>query len=223
MTLQSVTNVDVSGGAGAITIPSSSAVGDIAILFNVATFGAFPWSGSTTTWSGTTIPSGWTLVDGILGTGYAASVVCYKTLTAGEPGSTAVLTWRTSGGSTISVSANKKILMVFRPSSTITSITVNNLTSTSDSTSSSITNSLNMLSATSTILGFGHFISPQNADLISSYSGLTMTAEITGIGSAHRVGYLITNSGGTLQSGSMTISSFPSQLKGIQSFYLQVN
>lgn len=104
---------------GTITVPATSQVGDLAILLDAA--GDFGNSIPSEV-----VPSGFTLLDSdgsSNSSGGIRSVLSYRILTAGQPGSS--ITGKSSGAGEYG-----KIMLVFRPSKTIVSITAIVYTST---------------------------------------------------------------------------------------------
>lgn len=90
----------ISSSLATATIPAASQAGDIAVLFDTST---------TVT---NTTPAGWTLMNGVTTTGIRTNV-SYKQLAAGEPGTSI----------TGMAGTTRKVILVFRPSSTVSSIT----------------------------------------------------------------------------------------------------
>lgn len=104
-------NTSASSSSSSITIPAGANVGDIAVLFDYAV--AF-----TTTIPTTVVPSGWTSVSN-LSAGWSTgtrSIVSYKKLLSGDPGSSIT-------GMSGTSSTNKQMI-VLSPSSPITTVTV---------------------------------------------------------------------------------------------------
>lgn len=95
-----------------ITISSSAAIGDIAVLLDTG------WNAGSVT---SVVPSGWTTISNITASYVMTgrSILSYKVLTSGNPGSSIT-------GMTATYNLGKEML-IFRPTSPISSVTVADL------------------------------------------------------------------------------------------------
>lgn len=110
-------NTSASSTSSTITIPAGAEIGDIAVLFDYA-------GNSNTTIPSTVVPSGWTSVSNQSSNTTAATraIVSYKKLVSGDPG--ASITGMNGGF------FNAKQILVFSPSSGISTVTVAGLAET---------------------------------------------------------------------------------------------
>jgi hypothetical protein len=161
-----------------VSFPAGTAAGDIAILSN---------NGGISFGSPTPVPpapTGWTQVHGVGGVQFITSSHSYKLLNSSD----------VSGGSiTIGTSyptTNRKLLLVFRPSSPVLTLTV--VSPNAQATTGVPTNqTLSISTATSPVISFVTYYSSQAVTLRGS--SVTMN-EILGSGTVHYVKYLINNS-----------------------------
>lgn len=179
--------------ATTVTIPSIAAAGDIAVLFDTSL---------TTT---LTVPSGWTTINSATTTGIRTTY-SYKTLVAGEPGSSI----------TGMAGTTRKIVLVFRPDRTPTTITATS-NGTQATTAAPTNQNIPLLSALEPNLAFAVFgyttstpsrtwtqtgdTSVQSAN--NSTSGITVRYEINNAGSNPQNATISMTDGGTntLQTG----------------------
>ena len=176
-----------------ITIPSTAAVNDYAILFDTST---------TVT---NTLPTGFTSIVGTTTTGIRTNV-SYKKLVAGDPG--ALITGMAG--------ATRKILLILRPNKTVSTVTIS--TPNAQATTAVPTNqTLNMTGQTAPCIGFAVYsstgsittrgntaINPIEYSLISTTSIYVKTVQF--------------NPGET--PGSYTISMTDGGTNVLQSFYI---
>jgi hypothetical protein len=108
-----------------LTIPASAQIGDIAVYVNRAT--------STLITPSAVIPSGWTTVSNLAAATYTRSIIAYKILASGEPGSNITV---------INTTYNTSIMFIFRPNTTISSLSyasLNNQIVNTDPTAQTVT------------------------------------------------------------------------------------
>jgi len=223
LTLDSVSINNVFSGTSSIAIPIGTQVGDVAVLFNTA-HSASTVSVSLTDWS-----AGWTASSTFLTNGTLFSVIIYKVITASDLGTSVRLTWIGASGAISPIAANRKTLFVFRPNRDVNSLSVGSLQLSSIDVSGSITNSLTMSNAQTTVLGFYHhstiqnFITTQSTGLTFSdltNSGGSFGANLFGVS---LTGYKVFNDDDVLPNGTMSNVTTSSGRKILQSFYLQVD
>jgi hypothetical protein len=117
-------------GSSTITIPATAQVGDIAVLFDTQALGSLA------------TPSGWTQIANTNST--FEDVLSYRLLTAGNPGSSVTGMSNTQ--------YMNKIMLVFRPSTSISSVSITSLNN-SGETSAQPTNQTVSATTPSIIIG----------------------------------------------------------------------
>lgn len=191
-----------------ITIPAISREGDFAVLFDS--------SDDNDLFNPTSVvPSGWTSirndfgVDAVLAGESMRSIVSYKLLVSGDPGSS--ITGMNTNLQTT------KIILVFRPNFVIQTASILSISGdvgapNPDSQEITITEGL------TPILAFAHWATYLSNNVTTrGVSGITMT-EVSN-GTTQYAGYKIFNTNETTSNATVSISA-PGNVKSLQSFYV---
>jgi hypothetical protein len=182
-----------SSGSSTIILSASAAVGDVAILFDKS---------ETLT---DTIPSGWTSNTSLRTLGSTIRQnISWIFVTSGMPGST--ITGMTTGG------AGRKIMLVFRPNTTATTITVGGI---SAQTSSTAPTTQTLTGGTAPMIYLAAYGADQSVNS-TTWTGGTSTSVLSGSSFVSR--YLVYNSTPTNASISMPDSG----INIMQSFYMML-
>jgi hypothetical protein len=197
--------ISTTSSSGTITIPVTSRVGDFAILFDVIYSSGISISGEV-------VPSGWNSISrvstaNIFGPSAIRSIVSYKVLTSGNPGSTIT---------GMSDDATRKILLIFRPESTISSVTPLSVNGQATSINPS-TQTITASDVIPPILVFAHWGADGNISS-RSVSGITMNE--VGNTTNQYCKYQIFNNVQNLNNADIDMSS-SATVKALQSFYVQ--
>lgn len=190
-----------------ISIPASSSVGDFAVLFDSSTNSSF-------TPTSTVVPSGWSSISNVSETNsiipfiYTSirSIVSYKSLVSGNPGSSIT----GMNGTT-----DRKIIMVFRPNFSVQNTSILSVNGAANSNPQTIT----ITQSQPPILAFAHWAS---SGTISSrgVSGITMNEVSNTTG--QYASYKIFNTNETTSDATISMSDNGS-VQSLQSFYVAFN
>lgn len=190
-----------------ISIPASSNVGDFAVLFDSSINSSF-------TPPSTVVPSGWSSISNVSGTNsiipfiYTSirSIVSYKSLVSGNPGSSIT---------GMNATTDRKIIMVFRPNFSVQNTSILSVNGAANSNSQTIT----ITQSQPPILAFAHWAS---SGTISSrgVSGITMNEVSNTTG--QYAGYKIFNTNETTSNATISMSD-NGVVQSLQSFYVAFN
>lgn len=188
-----------------ISIPASSSVGDFVVLFDSSRDNIFdPPS--------TVVPTGWSLISNvsesnILSLSSIRSIVSYKSLVSGDPGSS--ITGMNAGF----FGTDRKIIMVFRPNFSVQNTSILSVNGATNSNSQTIT----ITESQPPILAFAHWAS--NGTISSrGVSGITMNEVSNTTG--QYASYKIFNSNETTSDATISMSDNGS-VQSLQSLYVQ--
>lgn len=206
------TGISTSGVSANFTIPATSQAGDVAFFFDGASAG-----GSTA--PSTAVPSGWVSIANTEGTGVVNSttvnircISSYKILSSSDPGTTI------TGMSPGLLALTAKTMLVFRPSFTVTSLTLSTPGNTvTDASPTPQTISLSSISTpVKPTVGLSHMFARSN-----DITGITITGDtMTQISNApNQYTQYILNNFSQQSLNDVAVSYSDAGVNGLQSFY----